>query len=74
MILLSGFYDYELLEALNRIANGIDSLAASLEKLSAASEQDRKEIGVVGMEESAERRKRLADAVRGILAEQISEE
>ena len=71
---MSGFYDLGILRALDRIANGIDSLAASLEKLSAASEQDPKTIGVVGTEGGTESRKRLADAVRDILAEQITEE
>lgn len=71
---MSGFYDYELLEALNRIADGANRISAALEKLSAPSEQDRKAIKVAGRGGGAESRKRLADAVRDILAEQITEE
>lgn len=71
---MSGFYDYGLLEALNRVADGTNRIAAALEKLSAPSEQDRKAIKVVEGEGSMESRKRLSDAIRDILAEQISEE
>lgn len=66
--------DALLLEVLRRLDEKADRIATALEKLSPSGGQGQKAINVVGIEGSAESRKKLADAIRSALAAQVPED
>jgi DNA-binding XRE family transcriptional regulator len=63
---MGGAYDYELLDALKRIADSAERAAVALEKLSPPDKKERYEVKIPVPEKS------LADTIRDILLEQVA--
>lgn len=74
---MGGSYDYDLLDALNRIAKSAERAAAALEKLSPPGGQYRGAGNLISVctsrPSSAEDRKALADIIENVLKEQLQE-
>lgn len=72
---MGGSYDYELLDALNRIAKSAERTAESLENLAASLEQRKGKSNTLPVWKpgfsSAEERKTLDDIVRKVLEDQV---